>query len=507
MSAIHHDPDFESDTHEGALALVEELLATSVDACIVGLDRERRVRLWNDGAVRHYGHTALEAVNLLKLDDLVAPGQNALVDEIFRVASVAGSWSGNVSLAHQDGSLARRRCDVTVRKNQAGSVLGFWFVPRTVADGVQTQRADELFRAMLESAPDAMVVVDREGVIVLVNSQTERLFGYERTELLGKPVEVLVPPRFRPRHPEHRSGYFREPRVRGMGTGLDLYGLRKDGSEFPVEISLSPLETKAGLLVSSSIRDCTERKRIEHKLEEKHAELQRASQAKDRFLATMSHELRTPLNAILGFAGTLLMRLPGPLTSDQERQLRTIDSSGKHLLSLINDLLDLAKIESGKVELHIERVDCTSMAREVAAALQPLAAAKFLSLEIISEAREQWVLTDRRALNQILLNLANNAIKYTDRGSVRIEIVGVPGDSAHNVEMHVVDTGVGIEAVDQAKLFQAFHSRPTGGSQPHEGSGLGLHLSQRLAVLLGGEIRVESAIGRGSRFTLVLKGM
>src|SRR4029077_16535804 len=275
-------------------------------------------------------------------------------------------------------------------------------------------------------------------------------------ELMGATVELLIPHHIHEKHPGHTTNYFSESTAPPTGDGIELHGVRKDGLEFPLEISLSPIETEEGVLVSNSIRDVTERKRFEQTLREKNIELENASLAKDRFLASMSHELRTPLNAIIGFTGTLLMKLPGPLTVDQEKQLRTIQTSSRHLLSLINDLLDLAKIESGKVELNMETVNCQSIIEDVSTTLRTLAETKKLNFEIVVPDHDLAIRTDRRSLTQILINLTNNAIKFTDKGSVRIELHGRRDNGNSLAEITVVDTGIGIRPEDQSRLFQAF---------------------------------------------------
>jgi signal transduction histidine kinase len=239
-------------------------------------------------------------------------------------------------------------------------------------------------------------------------------------------------------------------------------------------------------------------------LQQSNTDLERASQAKDRFFATMSHELRTPLNAIIGFTGVLSMKLSGPLTLDQEHQLKTVQSSAKHLLALVNDLLDVSKVEAGKIELHIEPIVCQIALKEVFEVLRPEATRKDLTVTATLPETDVVILTDRRALHQIILNLVNNAVKFTERGGIHIALKQAESRSRRSVEISIADTGIGIREADQQRLFSQFSQVKNVSAKQNEGTGLGLYLSQKLAGLLGGEITLRSEYGKGSTFTLTL---
>jgi protein-histidine pros-kinase len=368
-------------------------------------------------------------------------------------------------------------------------------VTAAIRDVTERKRAERKFRDLLEAAPDAMVIVDQSGRIVLVNAQTEKLFGYTRAELLGQAVELLVPNRYRAAHSGHRAGYSVSPRARSMGSGLELFGVKKNGDEFPIEISLSPLETEEGMLVSSAIRDITERRQLEIKTLE-------ASRLKSQFLANMSHELRTPLNAIIGFSDLMHRGKVGPLSAEHHEYVGDILASAKHLLQLINDILDLAKIEAGKMEVLPEVVFLPSLVKELKDTLRGLASSKRLELRKEIDPEVATVTTDPARVKQILYNFISNAIKFTPPGG-SIVVRARPEGPKH-FRLEVEDTGIGIAPESISNLFVEFHQLDVGSAKRYEGTGLGLALTKRIAEALGGAVGVRSTPSKGSSFHVVL---
>ncbi len=509
---------------------------------------------------------------------------------------------------------------------------------RKAEDAARASEAQ--FRGVLATAPNAIIISDHAGQIMLINEQVENVFGYSRTELIGQPVEILLPEELGAIHGAHRADFIAGPRTRAMGYGLDLHGRRKDGSIFPVDISLSPLETPEGILVTSIIRDITEHKEFEAALQEsearyrstseltsdyiysvtidttgdieldwateafspltgyspeelaerggwpaivhpddqekylhqrtallaaggtdesiyriitkdgdirwltdhrsaasdpdgrvlkmlgaakditdsvraeqalKHAKnaalaaqkeaeraritAEAANQAKSAFLANMSHELRTPLNAILGF--TQLLDRDTDLTTKQRDQIAIINRSGEHLLTLINDVLEMSKIEAGRTILDETSFDLHQLLQDLNDMLRLRAVNKELVLNFeLSPQLPHFVVLDEVKLRQVLINLLSNALKFTQTGGVTLR---VRATAAHTLEFEVQDTGLGIAPDEIATLFEAFVQTRTG-QQSTEGTGLGLAISQQFIKLMGGEITVTSEVGTGSIF-------
>jgi PAS domain S-box-containing protein len=498
-------------------------------------------------------------------------------------------------------------------------------VSSAIRDVTVRRRAEQKFRALLEAAPDAMIIAGPDGRIALVNAQAERLFGYDRDELYGQPVERLVPKRFHARHVQHRTDYAIAPKPRAMGASQELLGLRKDGSEFPVEVSLSPIETEDGTLISSAIRDVTTRRQAEDaaklaserlfsavesfhgalslygaddrlvlcnsasrdlfarvwegpligatyaqlinaclekgliattdepevlrtrllahhtspqgpldvrlsngrtlrlttnrtleggvvttaidisedvqheaELRQARAEAEAASSAKSEFLSSMSHELRTPMNAILGFAQLLQRDKRAPLSTAQLEKLGYVLQGGEHLLRLIDDILDLSRIEAGHVIMSPEPVSVNEVLSELRQTLEPMATRAGIELSVEPAPSDvDQVIADRTRFSQILINFGSNAIKYGKPGGharIRAELL-----TTGRMRVVVTDDGIGIPLDKQEKVFQPFQraGQETG---PIEGTGIGLSITKRLADLMGGSVGFRSTPGAGSEF-------
>jgi len=355
--------------------------------------------------------------------------------------------------------------------------------------------SSELVRSVLSSTPDAMIIIDSAGKIVFANNQVTNLFGYTNDEIVGSPIETLLPERFRQRHVGHRSSYTGNVRVRPMGMGLELFGIRKDGSEFPVEISLSPIKQGDQVMVAAAIRDVTERKQVEQALKEARREAEYANLAKSRFLATASHDLRQPLQT-LGLLNGALRRMIDDVDCREvlEQQEQAIDAMSR----LLNAFLDISKLESGAIKLELTDFELTPLLEEMRREFAGLATNKGLKLSL--DAPRVLIHSDPGLISQVLRNLISNAIKYTPAGTVEVRCER----SASLLRVEVRDSGLGIAADHLPFIFEEFYQVGVSPNSSRDGYGLGLSIVQRIAKLLAMPVTVQSVAGQGSTFSFEL---
>ena len=417
----------------------------------------------------------------------------------FAVASPAERWQQFfvaaagivISVLNEALHRARRRADVATREYQDAQMA--------------LRESEGRYRAVVESSPEA-IMVHRSGRVFFANPAAMRLFGATSAQdLVGRRVLDLM-------HPDsHHIVRDRLALVTAPGGERPLLEIRVvalDGTVKDVEGQGTVIIYDGEPAILGSMRDITERRRAAEALRDVSRDLQ-VAEASDRlksaFLATMSHELRTPLNSMIGFTGVLLQRLPGPLNPEQAKQLGMVQGSARHLLALINDLLDLSKIEAGQLDVHAEPFDLRLSIERVVASLTPLAEQKGLTLRCVLPPNLGDMVSDPLRVEQILINLLNNGIKFTDHGSVTLTANLVePGPS---VRLRVTDTGIGIKPQDLPVLFEAFRQVDSSFTRQKDGSGLGLAISSRLAALLGGEISIASEWSKGSEFTVTLPSL
>lgn len=360
------------------------------------------------------------------------------------------------------------------------------------------------FQNFLESVPDAIVLIEQNGSIKYVNFQTEVLFGYNKFEIIGNKIELLMPSRFKHSHQKLRQNYMLNPKVRRMGTDMELFAKHKNQSEFPVEVSLSNLETEEGILICASIRDVSNQKSIEKALKEAITKSENAVKSKQQFLSNMSHEIRTPMNAIIGFTKVILNT---ELTKKQREYLTAIKMSGDTLIVLINDILDLAKVDAGKLIFEKKPFKLAASIKTMLHLFETKIQEKNLKLIVNYDSIiPEVIMGDVVRLHQIIINLVSNAIKFTTEGSITIGVHLLSQNEINStLEFSVADTGIGIEMNNIDKIFENFQQAHSQTSRIYGGTGLGLAIVKQLVEAQGGKISVKSVENQGSVFSFILQ--
>lgn len=520
-----------TDSESWLAAIVE-----SSDDAIIGESLDGIITSWNAGATRMFGYSAEEATGK-SVSWFAWPGEENKIDALLsRLKHGERVDHFETARRHKTGRKVLVSLSLSPIRDSNGAIIGIAKIARDITDqkiAEEALAASELrlyalseqekqtraeilverrFRELIDHAPDAILQVDTAGNIVFANSTAALMFGYTCDELLSSAVELLVPEAKRAAHSEQRKTFAAAGIARPMGLGMDLHARRKDGTEFPVEISLSPVKTEQGVYITAVVRDVTERKHIEEQmrllekgylqeLEARKQEAERLNRLKSDFLASISHELRTPLHTIIGFAELLHEESAGPLNIEQKRFVGHICHDSEHLLALINDVLDLSRIEAGGLQLHSEALVLADLISEAAKAIKPSAEAKDIALLLDTHA-DVRVSADALRIRQVLYNLLTNAIKFTPcGGSIRVR---TRFSNAQTVQVTVSDTGIGIAPDQQLQIFERFYQLGVTTQGIREGTGLGLAISKQLVEMHGGKIWVESQLGEGSHFHFTL---
>jgi PAS domain S-box-containing protein len=485
---------------------LQSVIGSAMDA-IVSVDEGQRIVLFNAAAERMFCCPAEEALGSpieRFIPERFRPAHEGHVQNFGKTKTTKRAMGalGAIYGLRADG----REFPIEASISQS-EVAGRKLYTVILRDITERKQAEDRFRLAVESAPNAMVMVNRRGEIILVNSQTEQLFGYAREELIGRSIEALVPDRFRRRHPGYRADFYALPQTRAMGAGRDLYGLRKDGGEIPIEIGLNPIEVDGEVLVLSSIVDITERKRVEQEREQflqreqaAREQAEAASRMKDEFLSIVSHELRTPLSSILGWSRMLIS---GKIPEDEARRgLQVIERSAKAQARIVDDILDVSRIISGKMWLEFQPAELTPAIYAALETVRPAAEAKEIILQTEIDPKAGWVQGDPSRLQQIVWNLLSNAVKFTPAGgrvALRLERL----DSAAVIT--VSDNGYGISPEFLPHVFDRFRQADSSSKRAHGGLGLGLAIVRYLAEAHGGTAQAASpGEGQGATFTVTL---
>ena len=510
---------------------LQDAIFNSANFSSIATDAKGVIQIFNVGAERMLGYTAAEVMNQITPADIsdpqeviarakalsvefgtqIEPGFEALVFKASR--GIEDIYE--LTYIRKDGSRFGAVVSVTALRDAQNVIIGYLLIG---TDNTARQQAEEallqagaLQSAIFNSANFSSIATDAKGVIQIFNVGAERMLGYTAAEVMNKitpadisdPQEVIARAKAlsvelkTPITPGFEALVFKA--ARGIEDIYELTYFRKDGSRFPALVSVTALRDAQNAIIGYLLigTDNTARKQA--------IELEYANRMKSEFLANMSHELRTPLNGIIGFTEFLIDEKPGPLRPKQKEYLGDVLNSARHLLQLINDVLDIAKVEAGKMELHPETFPVRKAVEEVATVIKSIAQKKRIAVGIEVSDGLDAVTLDQHKFKQVLYNLLSNAVKFSDEGG-QVDI-HVRRLDPHRLEVQVRDTGIGIKAKDINRLFAEFEQLDSGIARRFEGTGLGLALTKKIVEFQGGHIGVESEQGKGSVFTVVLPVM
>ncbi len=499
------------------LALAEEKLRRSAEDkycnlfnnandAIITTDNEDIVTSWNCSAQKIFGWAEKEAMGK-KLSQLIVPSDLQTEGKNIIQNTSDGKSASDVEtlLLHKDGTKINVSLTTSPLLDANQNITGLSFILRDITERKRIdeviKESEERFRSVAQSANDAIVTANQKDDIIFWNTGAEKMFGYGSDEILGKQLSLLMPLHYREAHKIAMERFLSTGIPKVMGKTVELVGQRKDGSEFPVDISLSTWKKGGDTFYNGIIRDISERKRAE-KINQENKVLIQSSKTKNEFCSTMSHELRTPLNAVIGFSELLKQKAPGELNEKQMHYIDNILASSKNLLSLINGILDISKVESRKVELNIEKMPVTEMINDALVLVKEKATKQNIILKQEFDPKLDFIEADPERFKQVLFNLLNNAVKFSKKEGGTVTLTTKKeGDMAR---FSVTDTGIGIKEDDMRKLFKTFEQLDSSSTREFGGTGLGLAISKKLIELHGGQIYVKSKLGEGSKFTFML---
>lgn len=490
--ALLTEQDFrvESKVRQLSTAAAEALLKATTDAIIV-VDSDGRIVFVNAQAERIFGYSSQE-LHLQSVETLLPDSTRARHRQHrqrFSGAPHSRPLMSGLSLRGMRKNGEIFDAEIALMPIEDG---GDRLVASTIRDVSGDNSSELYFQHILEAAPDAIIIVDSDGRIAIANNEATVMFGYDRDQLIGQRIEMLLPAPLRDRHVNHRRGYLANPRLRPMGSGLNLQARRADGSEIPVEISLSPVNGSSGTFVASVIRNVTLRRKTESDLIEARQEAERAHKANTAFLAAASHDLRQPVQALTLLNGALRRTVKDPLAKEMvDSQQHSLDA----MTNLLNSLLDISRLDAGAIKPVFEEFPVRRLVDRLSAEFARQARQKKLEFEASSN--NSVVCSDINLLSEIIQNLVSNAIRYTENGRIDLSCASLDD----SVSISVCDTGIGIAADQLDNIFREFHQL-RGPGKNTEGFGLGLAIVRRLADLLDLEIKVTSEPGKGSCFSV-----